>query len=749
MEYPKKFIAASVERTTRETAVPNPYFRKTVTLSAPKSMSISICGLGFYRLYINGKEVTKGLLAPYISNPDHYIYCDCYDVTKQLKDGKNVIAVFLGNGFLNNPGGYVWDFDKAPWMMAPCFSMKVTMSDSNGETELESDESFKTANSPLVYEDFRQGEVYDAHKEIIGWNSVDFDDSGWKNAISVNPPRGEIRQSIAPCIKSYETIKPTAITKCKNGYIYDFGLNQSGLCTIKVDGEDGQQIDMYHIEHIFSDGEPDLFNIRCGNEVIVQKCSYICKGEKGEEHTTQFTYYGYRYVYVEGLKESQATPEALTYTVVHADVEPVGDFKCSDETTNALVESVKRSFLSNLMYFPTDCPHREKNGWTGDAAITAEYGLVYYDIEKLYREWLNNIRKSMRESGMLPGIVPTDSWGYVWGNGPAWDRVLIFLPYYCYIYNHDKTVLEENATAIFRYLRFVNTLIEDDGLVYAGLGDWCQSWRSAGEPTTPIEVSSTLVCMDMAEKAAYIFNELGLAEERDYAEALRQKLRTAARERIVDLSTMTVFGSSQGSQCMGIAYGLFEDAEKPEAFRRLIDFIVDRERHFDIGFLSSKHLFHVLSEFGFSELAFDLINAETFPSFAYSLAQGDTALGEDFREDYDVVASRNHPAFGDFIHWYIRYIAGINYNPHRRGGECDIRPSFIEKLTFAEGYHNAPEGKIKTRWERKDDGVILTVECPDCLKGRIILEDGCRFDDGMTGMSVLPLKSGEYKITLN
>lgn len=745
MEYPTRFIAASAERTTREKAVPNPYFRKSLTLTAPESMTISICGLGFYKLYINGKEITKGLLAPYISNPDHYIYCDRYEIKDELKEGKNVIAVFLGNGFLNNPGGFVWDFDRTGWIMPPCLSMKIHVKDGGGEREIESDESFKTADSPLVYEDFRAGEIYDAQKEILNWNGIDFDDSGWKNAFLVKPPRGQIKESIAPCIKTYETIKPAAVTKCKNGYIFDFGLNQAGLCTIKVDGEKGQQIDMYHIEHLFSDGEPDLLNIRCGKDAVVQKCSYICRGEKGEEHTTQFTYYGYRYVYVEGLKESQAVSETLTYTVVHADVEPIGGFKCSDEMTNRLVDATIRSYLSNLMYFPTDCPHREKNGWTGDAAVTAEYGLIYFDVEKLYREWLNNIRMSMRESGMLPGIVPTDTWGYEWGNGPAWDRVLIFLPYYCYKYNHDKTVLKENATAIFRYLRYMNTLIKEDGLVYAGLGDWCQTGRSdQGDPTTPIELSSTVCCMDMAEKAAFIFDELGLDSERDYALSLYKKLRCAARKRLIDFSTMTAAGSCQGAQCLAISYGLFGEAERPEAFRRLIDFIDEKDGHFDIGFVSSNHLFSVLSDFGFSELAFDLINADSFPSYAYSLMQGDTAIAEDFRENYDVVASRNHPAFGDIIRWYISRIAGINYNPCRCAGELNIKPSFIETLTFAEGYHKAPEGMIKTRWERKDDCIILNVECPEALKGRIILQDGYKSDKGV---SVFELKSGEYRIT--
>ena len=186
----KKFICASKERCTFEKNVSAPYFRKNFKLEElPQKAEISICGLGFYVLYINGINITKGALAPYISNPDHFCYYDTYDVTEYLNTGQNVIGIVLGNGFYNPFAGAVWNFDKADWINAPCVALNF---DADGKILFEADESFKTHSSPIIFDELRMGEHYDANKEVCGWNTVGFNDSEWDNAYFAPAPRGKL-----------------------------------------------------------------------------------------------------------------------------------------------------------------------------------------------------------------------------------------------------------------------------------------------------------------------------------------------------------------------------------------------------------------------------------------------------------------------------------------------------------------------------------------------------------------------------
>lgn len=199
---------------------------------------------------------------------------------------------------------------------------------------------------------------------------------------------------------------------------------------------------------------------------------YICKGEGEETYTPSFTYHGFQYVLVTGITPEQATSDLLTYVVMNSDLKERGGFTCSDPTVNTLQELTRRSDLANFYYFPTDCPQREKNGWTADAALSSEHLLLNLSPETSYREWMRNICKAMDDRGALPGIVPTGGWGFHWGNGPAWDNVLLYLPYFVYLYRGDKTILEESAASILRYLHYLTTRVNEEGLIKIGLGDW-------------------------------------------------------------------------------------------------------------------------------------------------------------------------------------------------------------------------------------------------------------------------------------
>ena len=750
MNFPKQFIGASHEYADYGRQVPAPYLRRRFSLKQkPESAEILVSGLGFYRLFVNGKEITKGILAPYLSSPDHLVYFDQYAVADLLQEGENVIGLLLGNGMQNSFGGYIWEFDKARWRGAPMAAMRLEARWGEEKFALETDASFVTHPSPLLMDELRSGEYYDARLEIAGWNCPGFDDSQWMPAVEMTSPRGSYRICQAEPIVVSQEVQAESITPYEEGYLYDFGVNTAGRCRLRVKGTPGQEIITVYGEW-FHDGILDQGNINFGTRGdprsnYVQHNRYICKGGEVEEYAPWFAYYGFQYVYVKGITPEQATKELLTFEVMHSDLRERGSFTCSDPVANRLQELTRRSTLANFFYFPTDCPHREKNGWTGDAALSAEHTLLNLSPEASYKEWLRNIRKAQKESGELPGIVPTGDWGYDWGNGPAWDCVLTYLPYFTWKYRGDLEIVKENATAIFRYLHYLTTRMDDRGLIAIGLGDWCPPGRGADDYKAPLVFTDSVISMDIARKAAQMFGALGWTLQQTFARQLAENLRKAIRRDLMDFSTMTTIGACQTSQAMAIFYDVLEPGEKPAAFARLLELIADCGGHMDTGILGARVIFHVLTAFNQADLAYDMITRPDYPSYGNWIARGATSLWEDFQPVNGPVASLNHHFFGDISSWFMQAVAGLVYNPEGDDiGQLDVKPHFVHQLTYAEAVHETPLGKVSVRWERKEKEIILRIEMPEGLHGNLYAPQGYLLDNQK---AVQPLAAGEYHLT--
>lgn len=728
------FIKATEEYNTFEKAVPAPYIRKNFTCDEQTTAKITIAACGFYELYINSRRITKGFLAPYISNTDDYIYYDEYEV--RLDKGENVIGIILGNGFQNNPGGYIWDFDKAPFRSAPMVAVNLEYYNKSGNLMvISTDKTFKTHPSPIVSDDYRFGETYDANLEIPDWNKKGFDDSLWNEVIVTVPPKGEFKRCESESIIIETELKPIDIFKEDDGYVYDFGVSFAGVCRLCINGKKGQKVELQHAD-LLKDGRFHIDNnwfvgdFWDRDKKIVHRDTYICKGEKNETYMPTFTYHGFRYVKVTGITEEQATEDLLTYVVIHSDLKTRGGFSCSDETINKLQEITRRSDLSNFHYFPTDCPQREKNGWTADAALSCEQMTLNFSPEKSYHEWLYNIRKSQREEGSLPGIIPTAGWGFEWGNGPAWDCVLAYIPYYTYIYRGETEMIIESVEAFISYLKYLETKKDGKGLICFGLGDWCHAGIAIGAtPKAPLVVTDTIMSMDIANKIAFMFDVIGLKKQSEYAKEQYDFYRKAIRENLINYDTMTVLGDCQSSQAMGLYYNLFEPAERQLAFDELLNFVHKADDHIDVGVLGGRVLFHVLSEFGYTDLAYKMITRPDFPSYGNWLVRGATTLWENF--DPEFVESPNHHFWGDISAWFIKSLAGINYNPTGSNlNEVMIKPHFATQLQNAEGYYDSSFGKIISSWKRNGEKIVLNINAPQEINVTVKLSDGYAFEDG-------------------
>lgn len=763
MEFSTNFVCASNERSTYRTHIPAPLFRRAFQVKGtPRKAALRICGLGFYELYVNGTNITRAKLAPYISNPDHTVYYDDYDLTEYLQDGENVVGVMLGNG-MQNPMIVSWNCCYAPYASAPKMALTLDIDDDGEGIRLDAGD-FIWAPSAVLFDNYRFGVHYDARREIPGWNCPGFDDSAWQKPLRAERPRGIARVCAADpvrCVGERKTVsvrrgemEPVFLEKKRSaveeefmggelpeqkmdytgGYIYDFGVNDAGIYRLKIRGAAGQRISIQAFEKLDDNGRANIQDIGAGfPEGYFQRDVYYCKGGKEEIFEPPFVYHGYRYLYVTGITPEQATEELLTYLPLHSDLQRLGEFDCSDKMVTTLWAMAERSDLSNFVWFPTDCPQREKNGWTGDASMSAEHHILEFDTVASWREWLNNIRVSQNEEGALPGIVPTAGWGYEWGNGPAWDSVLFNLPYMAWKYQGCTGIVSENVHAMMRYLEYISRRRNQRGLVSIGLGDWvpvvldgCYD-RFVMEFEVPRAFTDSVMVMDMCRKSAQMFGALGYGLQRQFAEALGREMREAVRRELVDLNRMTVLGDSQSGQAMGLFYGVFEPGERQMAFDRLMSMIRRDDNSFSVGFLGLRVLFHVLSDFGESELAYELITRTKYPSYGYLAEQGCTTLTENFRMSGSVMQSLNHHFYGDINHWFVRQIVGLNVNPYdRNSNEVIIHPHFVEKVNHASFTYKLQAGKISVRWIRDGEEIKLTVHADPGITGQIRLDDGYR-----------------------
>ncbi len=768
MKFSTDFICATKEYCTFKHWVNAPYFRKVFTLADPQKAELTICGLGLYELYVNGQRVTKSRLASYTSNPDQILYYDHYDLTPVLQSGKNVLGVWLGNGMLNCLGGRAWNLDQCNLRSAPKMALCFEAQTAEGDVEFTAKDGFLCSDSPILLDDLRIGEFYDARLEQKGWNTVDFDDTAWRTPLPASAPRGEItlcnvdpivvtrevapakiypgklsldREWFYPRFKDFteeEYFAYSEFSPNEEGYVYDFGINSAGVCRIHIkNAKPGQRIALQFAERADADGNLD---VRCTcilPKAYNNRAIYVCRG--GDEVWEQtFTYFGYRYVLVMGIEPAQATPDLLTYVEWHTKLEEKAEFDCSHPVVNQLWKATMAANYANFYHYPTDCPHREKLGWTADIALSAEQMMLTLSAERNFKEWMHNVRNVMREDGALPCIIPTNGYGFAWGAGPAWDMALVWVPYYVWLYRGNTEILKENTTAIFRYLQYISSRRDKRGLIHIGLGDWAPAARANAEHfQAPLAFTDTAICMDICKKSAKIFEVCGMQTQKEFALQLWGEFRTAARKYLIDTNRKVAYARCQTAQAMAIHFDIFDEAEKPAAFEHLLQIIHNEGDGIYCGVLGVRVLFHVLSAFGRTDLAFQMITRPEYPSYGYMMRHYDASLWETFQPDEAVPSSRNHHFLGDVISWFMQNLVGIKLNPYAE--DCNyvqFAPQFIAALDHAKGSHLAPLGKIEAAWQRQGDEILYTVTLPEGMEAELCLPIGYKTEDGYTQRAV-------------
>ena len=689
-----------------DTVLNAPYLRKTlVCAKKPRKASVFLCGLGWHVLYVNGAKADDRVLAPAATQFDRHASFIEYDVTQLLKKGKNAVTVLLGSGLFNCRVPR-WNFDKAPWRDYPKLLCDIV---ADGKTIAKSGPDWKVHDSPVIFNELRSGEFYDARLEVPGFADPDLDDSGWKAASLCMPPGGRvIRETIQPCrvTESLPAVSSYYVS-CRET-TYDFGVNLAGWCRIRVRGEAGARIRILHSEQV----EPVSWN----NPALVssqffgidpfafQTDGYTLKGDpEGEVYEPSFTWHGFRYALV--AISGKAEVLEIQARVVHTDFSETGSFESSDDMLNTLQRNTLRSFKSNFIGIPTDCPQREKNGWTGDAALAAETGLWNFDMERGFAHFTRIVSDTQRPNGQLPGVAPSAGWGYNWGSGPAWDDVFFEYPYLVYLFCGKADLIAEHYDRFLLYLEYCASREEEDGLLDFGLGDWCHWDHSA---ITPVEVTSSGCYYRNLLRTAFFADLIGKKADAAGCRKRAERVRKSFLRKFARPDGLFADGSPTAAAA-ALYFGLTDGRSVKKNVEALVKLVRERRHKADFGILGAKYLPRVLADHGYADDAFEIITQREFPGWGWQVEHGATSLWE----NWNGVNSRNHVMFGDISAWMYRYLGGIRPLEETPGfRKFVIRPCFVGKLDHVKACHRSPFGMIRSEWTRRKGEILCEFDIP-------------------------------------
>ena len=685
---------------------------------------------GVYDVTVNGKRLEDFVLAPGITDYRKRIQVQTYDVTALLKE-QNTVKLRLSDGWYRGSTaayGVVNVYGNQTSVLA---QLEITYADGRTET-IVSDETWAWSNDgPIRFADLKDGEVYNAAMQP-SYNG--------KAQVAAAPKNVSLTASDNVPVTEHERFTPKLLTAKDGTKVLDFGQNIAGYLEFRVKGQKGQRLKLVCGEVLDKDGHVDLSGIQeqrpakgwnqqalvkklLTNQVKgesvgtpLQEIVFFCSG--GEDaYKTSFAVFGFRYVQIEGNVDID--PAAFSAIAVYSDLEQTGDFTCSDERVNKLLKNIRWSMKGNFLDVPTDCPTRERLGWTGDAQIFFDTGAFLMNTAPFFSKWLRDMEDAQYKNGLIPAVLPYNGVEMMYkatGSSVGWADAVYLIPYRYYKRFGDKEILRQYWPMMKKYAEYLFSKLEKDGHYEKGvhLGEWLEpeEFRDTVYGTKakhPEECTAylTLAMTTMAE----IAQRLG---EETYAAKLTETAKAAkiAYLRFAELDT-----DRQAKLVRPLALGVMEDENKRKAQKRLKQAVENYNYRVGTGFLSTPYVLDVLSKAGETETAYKMLTNTERPGWLYEVEQGATTIWESWEGD----ASQNHYSPGAVCQWLFDTVAGI-----RVDGENHfvIAPQPGGTLTHAEGSYKSLYGEVKSRWEKTDSGVMFTFEVPTNCTAELHLPDG-------------------------
>ncbi|MBD9133783.1 MAG: family 78 glycoside hydrolase catalytic domain [Alistipes sp.] len=694
-----------------------PQLRREFTATKPVKRAMAyICGLGQFEMFLNGEKVGDHFLDPAWTKFDKEAQYVAFDITGELRDGKNAVGVMLGNGYYHTPHGrylkLLFSYG-APKMIC---KLQIEYADGTAQTVV-SDDKWRASESPVTFSSIYGGEDYDASAVQPGWAEPGFDDRKWKKAVLTQGAGVKLIPQISEPLKVMERIPTVRRFRAANGnWVYDLGQNASGIVQLTVRAVTPQSIKLIPGELINDDS---TVNQRASGAPFYHV--YTARGDgSSETWHPQFTYYGFRYVEVEGAvpageSNPGALPEVIDITGLHTrnSAAQVGTFACSDPLFNKIHTLIDWAVRSNMASVLTDCPHREKLGWLEVTHLMGGSIQYRYDISRLYAKQVNDMRTAQHANGMVPTIAPqyvTFSPDFI--DTPEWGSAFVIIPWNLYEWYGDLAPLRDNYERMKRYVDYLGSRA-DNHIVAYGLGDWYDIGpdRPGYAQLTSNGVTATAIYYQDVKILERVARLLGKeADVRKYA-ALASDIKRAFNEKFFDKKTLKYDRDSQTANSIALHMDLVEPQYKAVVRQNLIDDIRRRGNALTAGDVGYRYVLRALEENDASEVIYDMNSRYDVPGYGYQLAHGATCLTESWQAYREV--SNNHCMLGHLMEWLYSGLGGIRQSPGSAGyKEIVIRPQVVGDIHSAAVSFRSPYGLIRSEWSDSPQQYRQRVEIP-------------------------------------
>ena len=744
------------------------YFRNEIdVVKVVENAQVYIGGLGYYELFLNGEKVGDHVLDPAPSNYDKQAYYVNYDITQQLNTGTNAFGIMLGNGFYGQNISWKRDPESEKDLSygPPTVKLLLKLKYNDGtEADFYTDQNWKEATGPIVFNNIYGGDTYDARYELGNWNSVGYDDSSWGSVRVVSPKLKKLDAQQIPPIKKLKELTPKNVFKGADGeWIVDFGQNIAGWVKINVQEKEGQLIEIITTEALLTNGK-DIFKGSTGGGAngMPQIYKYICKGDGVESWEPKFSYHGFRYAKVKGISSKPDT-DMIKAVLVATDLQETGSFTSSSKLLNRMHDISKWTIVDNIHGIPEDCPHREKCGWLGDAHAFCEYALYNYDMYDFYKKYMEDIRTQMRPtkghlnpeiSFQVPTMIApgkrTSTYAKI-----DWGVATMYLPWYNYLFYGDDTIVKEYYDDMKNLTDFYLNFKGENGIMQDGMGDWCPPlWDRRKNP-------SAMECDPIISANAYFYDVLGVMERfarinndvpyEAQMKAEKEALKEAFnKEYLVTIpNTQHKWYQSQTATVQALQFDMVPEDEIEAVVNGLThDIITVKGGHHATGIHGNRYIYTVLSKFGKANLAYQILTTPDFPSQTYVMNSGFTTWPErqfEWEKMEGPSNSLNHPMHSGFAAYFYESLGGVKSSKSHPGYKMfSVDPTFPDEITHTAVSVPTPYGIVKNEWKADNGLLTMNLEVPFNTKARIILEA-----DELTSLKINTFSVEEYQRDYN
>jgi len=715
-DWKAKWIGVGYQEDTLMRA--SPLFRKQFTTKKKiQSATVYITSKGLYEAHFNGKRVGDACLTPGWTSYNNRLQYQAYDVTNLLNVGNNAIGVALGSGWYRGYIGFSGQKNFYGKEVALLLQLEINYSDGTKETVI-TDESWKSSTGSILESEIYNGETIDARKEKDSWNTASYTDKDWPPVKIIGTDYSKLIATYNEPVEKQETFQPIKIFKTPKGeQIVDFGQNLVGWVQVKVRGNAGDKITLYHAEVLDKFGNFYTENLRPAK----QQNNYILKGGADEFFEPHFTFQGFRYIKVEGFP-GELKPENFTAIALYSDMEPSGTFECSNPLVNQLQHNIQWGQKGNFLDVPTDCPQRdERLGWTGDAQAFARTATFNMQSHNFFAKWLKDVAADQLPNGSVPHVVPNVLGAGATGSA-GWADAATIIPWTIYLAYGDKRILEDQYPSMKAWVGFMEqnstNYLWNKGFHF---GDWL-FYRPFDDNDGRSAITDKYLIAQcfFAHSTQLLINTAEVLNKKEDITKYTQLLKNIKDAFIKEYTTSTgrLVSSSQTAYVLSLNFDMLPESMRHQAAERLADNIKSYNNHLTTGFLGTPYLCHVLTRFGHTDLAYTLLMQETYPSWLYPVKMGATTIWErwdgikpDSTFQTPGMNSFNHYAYGAIGDWMYRTVAGVQEDaPGYK--KIIIKPHIGGGLTNAKASLKTYYGNVSAGWKLVNNQVELDVNIP-------------------------------------